>query len=462
MNPEDGEQIKLLSRQCYDTGIPYELEYSITLPSGEVRHILGAAEAVFGDKGQVIALRGTVLDITARKTMEFELQKALEVANRAAMAKSDFLSMMSHELRTPLNAVIGMSHLLREDHPAPHQTEHLEILQFSAENLLGLINDILDFSKIDAGKIDLEVAPFDLENLAKAVLKTYEPQAEDRGVGLILDWDASLLAARMGDALRLSQILNNLISNAIKFTPQGSVTLGLACLPSHPQQDKIQIWVQDTGIGIPLDRQGDIFERFTQASSSTTREFGGTGLGLAISQRLVQLMGGVIRLISAPGEGSKFVFELDLAPTAEKVHGGRHTEVRQGYLPLGVKVLLVEDNPVNISVATKFLGKWGVEYQVAENGQIGVDLVRQSRFDLILMDLQMPVMDGYTASLKIREFNTQIPIIALTASALLDIRAKVMECGMNDYTTKPFNPRDLYDKIARWTEVEGGFAPEKS
>ncbi|RFS18576.1 ATP-binding protein [Emticicia sp. C21] len=392
--------------------------------------------------------------IQVRKQIEAELIHAKEVAENATQAKSEFLSMMSHEIRTPLNAIIGLTYLMQQEEQTPSVMENLKTLHFSAENLHMLINDILDFSKIEAGKVDLEEVPFDLKLLVSNVKKANQVKAEEKSNRIKLMLDDDIPNTLIGDPLRIAQVLNNLVSNAVKFTINGSVTIEVSVMKKNAEHVSIYFSVKDTGIGISPEKQKLIFERFTQANSETTRKFGGTGLGLVISKKLVQLHGSDIELESEEGKGAQFSFTLDLriGTTVKQQMAIALSETENEDVSLeGVKLLLVDDYFVNIKVATKFLDKWKVTYDTADNGLVAIDKFKKNEYDLILMDLLMPEMDGYTAVEKIRETGAEIPIIALTASATLNNQDRAFNVGMNDYVTKPFNPKELYMKIAKYS-----------
>jgi signal transduction histidine kinase len=382
--------------------------------------------------------------------------KAVEdkvMAIQAAKAKSDFLSMMSHEIRTPLNAVIGIANLLSEEELLPSQLDNLRVLQFSAENLLALINDILDFSKIEAGKVEFEKNELDLHQLILNLTRANQIKADDNDNQLQLIIDKNVPQWVKGDSVRLGQILNNLVSNAVKFTQRGTVTIHIKCLEQTNEEAKIYFSVKDTGIGIEPAKQKVIFNGFTQASRDISRKFGGTGLGLSITQKLLDMMGGEICLESEYGKGSNFYFALTFAKgkapnTVENDKQSQKVENLEG-----VRILVVEDNDINQLVATQFLMRWNAEVvDVAEDGKIGVEMARENHYDLILMDLQMPEMDGYAATIEIRKFNKTIPIIALTASVMLDSKDLVFEVGMNDFATKPFVPKELLKKIISYVK----------
>ena len=397
-------------------------------------------------------------NITEQVKIDKALIEAKEAAEEATKAKGLFLSTMSHEIRTPMNAVIGMTHLLLQEDPKPEQVENLRLLKFSAENLLVLINDILDFSKIEAGKVRLEKTPFDLGSLIGNIKDTLLPAARERNIQLEMFLDSELPKFVVGDPVRLSQIMTNLIGNGIKFTEKGSVQVKVALLRSNREDCELEFEVKDTGIGIPESMQEEIFESFTQGSSDTTRRFGGTGLGLAITKRLLELMGGKIILRSKEGVGSSFFFRLQLNKQEEMPEAMHTPSNNEDILQIlqGCRILMVEDNPLNAFVGTKFLQKWGVVLEIAENGKIALEMVENSSYDLILMDLQMPVMDGYEATIKIRELKDPqkagVPILAISAAAEQHIQNKAMEVGMNDYVHKPFVPDELRLKLSRYLQ----------
>lgn len=389
--------------------------------------------------------------IKNKAIIEQELRLAKEMAEKANQAKSEFLSMMSHEIRTPLNAIVGLTYLMQQEECPPAFIDNLKTLQFSTDNLYFLINNILDFSKIEAGKVELESTPFDFKQLVSNIKRSNQVRSEEKGTQIRLMLDDDIPDSLVGDSLRISQILSNLVSNAVKFTSNGSISIETSLIAKTALDATLRISVADTGIGIPKDKQQVIFERFIQANSATTRKFGGTGLGLVITKKLLELHGSKIELESEEGKGAKFSFTLKLAiGEAQNNINVLPEKVNEKTLD-GVTVLLVEDYEVNIKVAGKFLTRWKIQYDVAENGLIALEKYAAKKYDVILMDLQMPEMDGYTATARIREQDTTIPIIALTASATLNNQDRAFEVGMTDYVTKPFNPKELFMKIAKYS-----------
>ena len=403
-------------------------------------------------------------DMSAQRRVNNRLQRAKTKAEKAAVAKQDFLSTMSHEIRTPLNVVIGMARLLMDEDPKPKQLEYLKSLQFSANNLLVIINDILDFSKIEAGKVKLERINFSIREVVEGVISAFLFRAEEKNITLKFAIDEAVPERIIGDQVRLTQVLNNLVGNAVKFTEQGFVSIHVDPLNSHGEHTDIRFEVRDSGIGISQDKIRTIFDSFTQATSDTTRKFGGTGLGLTICKRLVELQGGNIRVKSKEGIGSTFDFTISYRQTEQQ--GVPSVPETEEYHLSNVRVLLVEDNPANRMVACSFLGKMGVQVAVAENGVEALRMVQAQRFDIILMDLQMPHMDGYEATQAIRQLGgryEKLPIIALTADVVSDVKERAAEAGMNDYLSKPFNPDALYRTISHNLNLPSTFpnVPEK-
>ncbi|WP_053337442.1 PAS domain S-box protein [Microscilla marina] len=412
-------------------------------------------------EGRVTQILGVVQNITDSKNFEEELIQAKQDAEKALQAKEQFLSTMSHEIRTPMNAVIGITHLLLEEDHKPEQLENLKTLKFSAENLLALINDILDYNKIEAGKISFERVDFNLREFINNIKHAFNYQAAEKGIELEFYVERDVPNLLIGDPVRLNQILTNLLGNAIKFTDKGFVVVKVQLQETLPDKQNIPhqevsllFSVKDSGIGIAPDKQSTIFERFTQADSDTTRRFGGTGLGLSITKYLIEHQGGEIGLHSELGKGSEFYFFLNFQVSKLKHLNGIISENQSNASSnLGnVVLLLVEDRKINRMVASKFLRRWGVEVDFAYNGEEAVKKVQTRQYDIILMDLLMPKMDGFAAARKIRNLAhyQDTPIIALSASTLSQEREKAFAVQMNDFVSKPFNPNELYHKIIKY------------
>lgn len=403
----------------------------------------------------------SINDVTEVKQYQNELIEAKQIAENSEELQSQFLSNMSHEIRTPMNGIIGLSRILIETKLNVEQRQFVDAIIQSSENLMVIINDILDFSKIEAGKVLLDKTSFDLDKLLSTLKGIMSISANDKGLKLIIEKDADVPAWVIGDRIRMSQILTNLVSNAIKFTEHGEIKIKVSNAGTD-KEDKVKLVfnIVDTGIGIPDNKIDSIFQSFTQASSSTTRTHGGTGLGLTITKQLIELQEGKIWIASELGKGStvSFDIEYDVATNAHAIeHGLQGIEKKPNNIILqelqGVNILLVEDHPINQMLATKVLENWGLNVDLAENGQIALDMVASKNYELILMDISMPVMDGLTATKHIRSgkysMNPDISIVAMTASALSGENQKCFDAGMNDYISKPFDPQNLLEKIYR-------------
>ncbi|MDR3697975.1 ATP-binding protein [Mucilaginibacter sp.] len=381
-----------------------------------------------------------------------ELELAIEKAEKSSMIKSEFLATMSHEIRTPLNAIIGMSNVMLMAKPRPDQVENLDVLKFSANNLMAIVNDVLDFNKIEAGKVVFEKIKFNLVEVIENICGLEKIKAEQKGLEFSVKID-QLLSEKIliGDPTRLGQILFNLISNAIKFTKTGNIWIKASFHENQDTNITVNFVVKDTGIGIDQRNLESIFEPFTQESITTTRQYGGTGMGLAIVKRLLELQGLQMYVTSKVGRGSEFSFSMDfpVASAADEVED--KSLLNAGEYLGNLKMLIAEDNPVNVLLMKKLLSKWKIKPVIANNGQHVIEIAKESDFDIILMDLQMPVMNGFDAAMEIRKLPDQrkalTPIIALTAAALYDIKAQVLKAGMNDYVSKPFKPEELLEKI---------------
>jgi signal transduction histidine kinase/ActR/RegA family two-component response regulator len=396
----------------------------------------------------------SILDITEIKVAEFEIIKAKERAEKAALVKSRFLSNMSHELRTPLNGIIGTSNILLQEEYLDTQKPYLEVLKHSSEHMLHLVNDILDFSKLEAGKMELENNSFNLKEFMQKAVNPFLASTNNNRVRLSLDIDEALDLNIVTDEMRLNQVLNNLLSNAKKFTEEGSIRVSVKAdnVKSHTAQ--VTFSVSDTGIGIPSAKVRQIFESFTQADTETTRKYGGTGLGLAISKHLVEKMGGELRVQSEQGKGSNFFFTLELKINKTQKAYVNEEKLKQLIDLAGLRILLAEDNPINMIVAKRFLQKWNVEVHEAVNGLEALDLFGKYSFDLLLIDLEMPEMDGAQAVSAIRRINSQVPIVAFTAAVYEDMHNDLLHKGFTDFIPKPFRPEDLHRKILQLTAYD--------
>jgi len=389
-----------------------------------------------------------------RRKMLDNLITARKRAEEAAFSKQQFMSTMSHEIRTPLNEVIGITNLLWQSDPREDQMDYINTLRFSANHLLTLVNDILDYNKMEAGKIVFEKTEFDLTSMLEDMKRSYSHRALEKGIYFALEKSPDLPVTLIGDPIRLNQILSNLLSNAMKFTSHGGVTLKASLKERQEGRAVIEFSVADTGIGIPREKQDEIFESYAQASSDTTRKYGGTGLGLAICKRLVDLQGGTIGVTSEPDNGSVFTFSIEYSMPAEEPRTAESGTASDSMNALvGKKILVAEDNKINFFVANKFLESWGVKVTHVENGALALEEIKKQDFDLILMDLHMPVMDGIEATRIIRSSAdkkiSQIPIVALTAAVMSEAHDKIEDLAINDYVLKPFKPKDLYNRIVK-------------
>jgi PAS domain S-box-containing protein len=438
---------KLNNDQRWDGELAYR-----TRKGREFVASVAITRSVFAEK--IVAIV-RLTDISQQLQARELLLSAKEKAEEAARAKSEFLSRMSHEIRTPLNAIVGLTNLMMQD-LGTVSPENIATIKFSSDALLGIVNDILDFSKLEADKIEIESIPFSLRQVADQVVRSCQITAQERGLYLHQSLDERLPGQLIGDPLRFQQILLNLISNALKFTEKGGVDLQISVSKIDNKTVYLKIVVADTGIGIPDPAKSTIFESFTQASAGTSRKFGGTGLGLAIVKRLVALMHGQVAVADRPGGGSVFTITL---PVSYVDQNPKTTSVENTFTSdhdlTGVRVLLAEDNKVNQFVAKQILGKWKVSVDVANHGQEAIDLLRANDYHIILMDIQMPIMDGIQAAQAIRqgdlpEHKRSIPIVALTADIMPDTKNSVLAVGMDDIIVKPFELDELYNLLKKF------------
>ena len=425
-----------------------------------LRHKMGALLSVklvsqpLIEKGEILGAVTSFMDISREQQIADDLAEAKQKAERANQGKSEFLANMSHEIRTPLNAVIGLSELINETPLNPQQQDYINKIKQSSKLLLSIINDILDFSKIEAGKLQLAPHNFYLADMVQQINTLFQQPAHKKGLGFIVDIDPDCPPVFYGDDLRLTQVLTNLVSNAIKFTPQGEVRLSVKLLQQQTHTSTLKFSVCDTGIGLTPEQINRLFRPFMQADNSTTREYGGTGLGLVISQRLIQSMDSELIVHSQPAQGSCFEFIIELAQPKSGEQPAHHFAIQADQawsnLRFSGQILLVEDNNINQLVASQLLKHAGFSVTLADNGQQALDLLAKDKFDAIFMDIQMPVMGGYEASEKIRQFDSDTPIIALTAAALVEDRERALNAGMNDHLSKPIEIHKLYRTLARW------------
>jgi signal transduction histidine kinase/ActR/RegA family two-component response regulator len=398
--------------------------------------------------GTTILLTGYQLIIFSQLNINYykKIHNTKEDAVLSSHAKSQFLSTMSHEIRTPLNAIIGLSHILSDNSPRPDQIKNIEALSYSGKMLLNLLNNVLDYSKMESNKIILDPIPTDLQMPLKQLKKIYEANCIRKGITMFVEVEENLPLVYL-DIVRFNQIINNLISNAINFTDNGSVTLKISKEGETEDEVIIVTEVIDTGIGLSEEQQLIIFDAFTQATSSTTRLYGGTGLGLSIVKKIIEAMNSQVNIKSKIGFGSNFYFKIKLKKATKDMivnHNKKNIHnLKRKHL------LLVEDNIINAMVGKQILEKEGLLVDIAKNGQEAVTKIKTTKFDLVLMDIQMPIMDGVTATREIRKFNTTTPILALSASVYMEVKNKILKSGMDGFILKPFEPDDLLNQIEK-------------
>lgn len=457
VHPDDVEQVKNSSyehiRQHSNT---WTCRYRFRKADGSYAHVYDRACITYNEDGSLARWIGSIIDITEMESMQTELRQAKEKAEESARSKSEFLANTSHEIRTPLNGIIGMVDLLADTELTPEQKRFLNTMDSCCETLLGLINDILDFSKIDAGKLELSPVAFSLRDEIAKELQPLSMKAVEKGLTFIFNVDSNVPDKYTGDILRIQQVFNNLAGNAIKFTHHGEIVIQVQLRSLTDKHALLLFSVSDTGIGIPADRLLPIFEEFTQADGSMTRKYGGTGLGLAITKRLVELMGGSIWVESKEGTGSIFYFTISLERQNEASRQKGKQLPASSYGKDKLRILVVEDNLVNQEIISAMLAKHGHKITLANNGREAVAYVQKEAFDIVLMDIQMPGMNGYEAARQIREQERQsgnrIYIIGLTANAMRGDREKCLEAGMDDYLSKPVRQRELMAAIEKWQQ----------
>ncbi|MBU7578644.1 MAG: response regulator [Flavihumibacter sp.] len=450
LGEESAKRLNAFSKESFTAHSPWfgNMEFS----DAEGRPIFAYVNIVVFEHQKCKYAKMSILDITEVKIAEVETLKAKERAERAARVKSRFLSNMSHELRTPLNAIIGTTNLLHQEYHLNSQRQMLDVLKHSSEHMLTLVNDILDYSKLEADKMELNKEPFNLSAFLEKVVTVFENPVRQKNLSFQADISSVLGIDIVGDELRLQQVLNNLLSNAIKFTDKGTVSMNVKILMRRSNNVTLRFCVQDTGIGISKEKQHRIFDKFYQADLETPRKYGGSGLGLAISHYIVQKMGGDLAVESEPGKGSTFSFTVTLPlETERQSYIEEVKEVRMEDLT-GVSILVAEDNPINMMVVKRFLSKWNATIIETVNGLEAVRAYAEKKPDLLLVDLEMPELDGAGVVAYIRKTDKHIPIIAFTAAVYDHMQADLIDKGFNDFIPKPFRPEDLKQKLLHYAK----------
>ncbi len=453
LSKRDKSAMKKFFDRCL-AGERFAVVYEVDNPNIPLSYSEMNFNPIKDERDQVAGVAVFSTDITDKVKAEQDLIKAKNEAIAAANTKSEFLSNMSHEIRTPINAIMGLTELLMAKMTDEEITQYLQSIKYSTDSLLVVINDILDFSKIDAGKISLENIDFNIRDNVAAISKMFKLKSESKGLNFTTAIDPQIPSFIKGDPYRLSQILVNLIGNAIKFTSQGFVSLSVNLQEQTPETIRLVFKIADSGIGIPESQKDLIFESFNQGYTDITRKFGGSGLGLAITQKLTLLQGGKISMQSELNKGSEFTVEIPYSPAATVAPKVAEDKAKNERSLKGKRILIAEDNVMNQFVVKQILLLWNAAYDIAANGLEAVELLKKNHYHLVLMDLQMPEMSGYDATNYIRSKNTDvlnpaIPIIALTADAFMETKRKVLEGGMNDFISKPFTQEELYTKITK-------------
>lgn len=385
----------------------------------------------------------SVLGLEYYKKIHKKRQEALE----SSIAKSNFLSTMSHEIRTPLNAVIGLSHILSDNNPREDQVENIDALNYSGKTLLNLLNNVLDFSKMQSTEIELDNIPTNISSTIKQIQKTHKNTCQRKNNTLSVEIENNLPFVWL-DVVRFNQVINNLIANAIKFTDNGMVTVQIKKTKENEENITLSFAIKDTGIGIPKEKQKSIWKAFEQASNSTNRIYGGTGLGLPIVKSILEVMNSKVKINSELGKGSTFSFELELKKSNEEKK--IQSTDKKLFNLTNKKVLLVDDNLINVMVGKQILEKEKLIVTVANDGLSALNKCKEEKFDIVLMDIQMPIMDGYEATSKIRKFDKETKILALSANVFIEIKDKIEDCGMDGFIFKPFTPTDLITQIEKY------------
>lgn len=428
--------------------------------NGEQKWWLISGAPSFDNKGNFVGSIGIHLDITLQKTLEYELRKAKSDAELSAQAKEVFLANMSHEIRTPMNAILGIGRLLEKTHLGTQQKFYLQTIHNAASNLLVIINDLLDFSKIEAGKLTLEHIGFDLNALMRNAIQILNHKAEEKGLLFKHTCSKEINGILIGDPYRINQILMNLLSNSLKFTDSGTVTVACELLSDDATTQLVRFKVMDTGIGMSKDFLANLFDKFSQEDESVTRKYGGTGLGMSISKQLIEMMGGTIDVQSEKNQGTTISFDIQFRKGTAADIEQMAPDIIDTQILKGKRILLVEDNDMNRLLANTILTQYGAGVTEAANGSVAIELIGAQIFDLVLMDVQMPVKDGIETTKQIRmELDSSIPIIALTANAYKKEAERCLNAGMNDFISKPFEEKALVQMVATWlgrTAPQGG------
>jgi PAS domain S-box-containing protein len=447
IHPEDKERWSIEAAQFFLTGEPLHSVYRVIARDGRVVWFQCEAKMVRRKDGRPWFIHGVGFDVTEIKVAQQSLETLLEAAQAAVRTRNEFLANMSHEIRTPINGIMGMTQLALDTELNPEQTAYLRTVSGSADSLLEIVNDILDFSKIESYKMELEIAEFDPRQCIEEAMRQLAIRAREKGLEITSHVAAGLPARLLGDAHRLRQVLTQVVGNAIKFTEAGEVALRVEKEAGPPGEVRLHFQVRDTGIGISREKRETIFAPFYQVDGSSTRKHGGTGLGLTIASRLVQLMDGRLWVKSELGAGSTFHFTVGFGAGAAAIKAQEQTAVQDG-TQRSLRILVVEDNPVNRKVAVGILQKRGHLVQTAENGLEALRALETGPFDVVLMDIQMPEMDGLQATAAIREMErtsgAHLPIVAMTAHAMKGDREICLAAGMDAYLTKPIMPKDLF------------------
>lgn len=439
------------------TGLSDVYEVKCKKKNGDTLWLMISGSPRYDEHGEFVGSIGIHMDITEQKALLGQLEKAKKAAEKSSEAKQIFLANMSHEIRTPLNAVLGMTYLLQETETTEEQSDYLSTIKHSSELLLSIISDILDVSKIEMGKIEKEEAPFNLKQLLEEQCKSFQMRLSEKGVAVRLEWNLQLNHYLIADQKLINQIFLNLLGNAAKFTEKGHIAVKVEQKKEDDNRIQLSVKVEDTGIGIESDKLDTIFESFEQADQAVAVKYGGTGLGLSIAKHLIELYEGNIQLESEVGKGSSFQFDLNLEKGQLLDEKETNGKVDTAFDPSGMKILIAEDNTINQKFISRLMEKLNVDFELTNNGQECLERLMKDSFSCLLLDMQMPLVDGYEVCKTIRAGknpNKDIPIIALTASAMTNERDKAFACGVNEHLTKPFQPEQLKQLLNKYSPQE--------